>query len=149
MTKPANANMFDKINMISYFLQLVRLYSRTKSDSWIVSYRATVVENYGKIWLGIQSSVLTYGDAPEPESEAAEGEIATGGSCLPDGLEALPAVDTMPGVAILCGNFTQCPCGWRCCQQCSLDEDGLELCAGYAICRKPMEKESAEDADEA
>lgn len=141
--------MFDKINMISYFLQLARLYSRTKSDSWIVSYRATVVENYGKIWLGIQSSVLTYGDAPEPESEAAEGEIATGGSCLPDGLEALPAVDTMPGVAILCGNFTQCPCGWRCCQQCSLDEDGLELCAGYAICRKPMEKESAEDADEA
>ena len=109
-----------------------------------MSCRASVVQDYGKIWLGIESPVLTYGDAPpEPEPEAAGGELATGGSCLPDGLEALPEVSDVAGVAILCGSYEQCPCGWRCCQTCSVGEDGEETCVGYAICRKP--KEADED----
>lgn len=113
-----------------------------------IVFKASVVQDYNKIWLGIESPVLTYGDAPpEPEGEAgAAGELASGGSCLPESLDALPAVDVVPGVAILCGSFEQCPRNWRCCQQCSLGEDGQEVCAGYAICRKPKkeEKDSAE-----
>lgn len=90
--------------------------------------------------------MLTYGDAPPAPAPELPGEVASGGSCLPDGLEALPAVDVAPGIAILCGSAEQCPCGWRCCQQCSEGEGGMEVCSGYAICRKP--KEELEELEE-
>ena len=109
--------------------------------------RASIVEDYNKIWLDIHSPVLTYGDAPEPEPETTSNdEVTTGGSCLPDQLDALPDVNVTPHIAILCGNAEQCPRAWRCCQSCVAGEGDQEDCAGYAICRR-VKEESEEEVE--
>ena len=87
--------------------------------------------------------MLTYGDAPEPETTP-DDDVITGGSCLPDQLDALPDVTVTPHIAILCRNSAQCPRDWRCCQKCVAGEGGQEDCAGYAICRR-VKEESMEE----